>query len=220
MLQGSARIFLDTETGLLLSLRTVEVIENQRGGYQSDVSYLLQRMRYGKPADPSIFQLPSNDMREVKELSRWSAAKIKKQLSGKPAPELAARDLQGKPVALSAFKGKTILLDFWTTWCAPCRADGPALDKLYRRYSEQDLMIVGISVSEERAIVEKFLSEHPHSFPIVLTTANEMPRPYQVGVLPTYIVIDRDGTVTAAVEGDQGFADLRRLLKKAGLEVE
>ena len=81
-------------------------------------------------------------------------------------------------------------------------------------------MIVGISVSEERAIVEKFLNEHPPSFPIVLTTENELPRPYRVGVFPTYIVIDRDGTIAAAVEGDQGFSDLRKLLKKAGLEVE
>jgi hypothetical protein len=81
-------------------------------------------------------------------------------------------------------------------------------------------MIVGISVSEERPIVEKFLKEHPHSFPIILTTENEMPRPYQIGVFPTYIVIDRDGTLAAAVEGDQGFNDLRKLLKKAGLELE
>ena len=123
-------------------------------------------------------------------------------------------------MALSAFKGKTVLLDFWTTWCPPCRADAPALDKLYRKYREQDLMIVGISVSEERAIVEKFLKEHPHSFPVVLTSENEMPRAYQIGVFPTYIVIDRDGTVASAVQGDQGFGELRKLLKKAGLEID
>jgi thiol-disulfide isomerase/thioredoxin len=159
-------------------------------------------------------------MREVKELSRWNAAKIKKQLAGKPAPELAVTDIERKSVALSAFKGKTVLLDFWTTWCPPCRADAPALDKLYRKYREQDLMIVGISVSEERAIVEKFLKEHPHSFPVALTSENEMPRAYQIGVFPTYIVINRDGTVASAVEGDQGFGELRKLLKKAGLEID
>jgi len=159
-------------------------------------------------------------MHEVNKLSSWNAAKIKNELGSKPAPELAVTDMAGKPVTLAAFKGKTVLLDFWTTWCPPCRADAPALEKLYRKYSPQDLVILGISVSEDRAIVEKFLKEHPYSFPVVLTTENEMPRPYQVGALPTYIVIGRDGTVTSAVEGDQGFADLRKLLKKAGLEVE
>jgi len=220
MVGGSARILLDIETGLILSLRTVEGVENQSSAYQSDVSYVMKRLSYDAPADASLFKLPSEDMREVKELSRWNAAKIKKQLAGKPAPELNLTDIQGKPITLSAFKGKTVLLDFWTTWCPPCRADAPALDKLYRKYGEQDLMIVGISVSEERKIVEQFLKEHPHSFPIALTTENELPSAYQIGVFPTYIVIERDGTVAAAVEGDQGFGDLRKLLRKAGLEIE
>jgi hypothetical protein len=81
-------------------------------------------------------------------------------------------------------------------------------------------MIVGISVNEDRAIVEKFLKEHPHSFPVALTTENEMPRAYQIGVFPTYVVINRDGTLASAVDGEKGFADLRKLLKKAGLEAE
>jgi thiol-disulfide isomerase/thioredoxin len=220
MMQGTARLILDTETGLLIALRTVEVIENQRGSYQSDVTYALKRMTYGAAPDASVFQLPSSDMTEVKELSKWNAAKIRKEMVGKPASELEATDIQGKSVSLSSYQGKLVLLDFWTTWCPPCRADAPALDKLYRKYGEKDLMIVGISVSEERAIVEKFLKEHPHSFPVVLTTENDMPRPYQIGVFPTYVVIDRDGTVASAVEGDQGFSDLRKLLKKAGLEIE
>lgn len=81
-------------------------------------------------------------------------------------------------------------------------------------------MIVGVSVSEDRSIVEKFLKAHPHDFPIVLTTENELPAAYQIGVFPTYIVIDLDGNVASAVEGDQGFSDLRKLLKKAGLEID
>jgi thiol-disulfide isomerase/thioredoxin len=220
LLEGTGRVMLDTETGLLISSQTVQRIDNGRSTYESDTSYALKRMSYGAPLDASLFKAPSGDMREVKELTKWDAARIKKELSGKPAPELAATDVQGKPLTLSAFKGKTVLLDFWTTWCGPCRADGPALDKLYRKYGEKDLVIVGVSVSEEREIVTKFLSEHPHSYPIVLTTENEMPRPYQIGAFPTYIVIDRDGTVSAAVEGDKGFSDLRKLLKKAGLEAE
>jgi thiol-disulfide isomerase/thioredoxin len=220
MVEGSTRIVLDTETGLLISSRSVEVIDDGKSTYQSDTSCTLKRMSYGASADAAMFKLPSGDLREVKELSRWDAAKIKKQLGGKTAPELALTDLKGKPVTLASLKGRTVLLDFWTTWCGPCRADGPALEKLYRKYGEKDLMILGISVSEEREIVGKFLSEHPHSYPIALTTENEMPLPYQISTFPTYIVIDRDGTVTAAVSGDKGFVDLRKLLKKAGLESE
>jgi thiol-disulfide isomerase/thioredoxin len=220
LLDGSTRMIFDSETGLLISSRTVQIIDNGRSTYQSDTSCTLKRMSYGASADVAIFKLPSGDLREVKELSRWDAAKIKKQLGGKTAPELALTDLKGKPVTLSSLKGRTVLLDFWTTWCPPCRADGPALEKLYRKYGEKDLMILGISVNEDREIVEKFLSEHPHTYPIALTSENEMPLPYQISAFPTYIVIDRDGTVTTAVSGDKGFGDLRKLLKKAGLESE
>lgn len=220
LLEGTARIFIDTETGLVVSLSTAELIGSAHGQRDSRSTYTLQRMTYNKPLDASLFKLPSSDLREVKELSRWNAAKIKKQLAGKPAPDFAFKDLQGKPVALSAFKGKTVLLDFWTTWCPPCRADGPALEKLFGKYGGEKLMIVGVSVDEARPIVEKFLKEHRHGFPIVLTDENEMPRPYQVSAFPTYIVIDSGGVLSTVVEGDKGFGDLRKLLKKAGLELD
>ena len=217
--QGTGRLVLNVENGLILSIHTLEAIDTQRSGYQSETIYTLKRFSDGAAPDGSLFKLPAS-LREVKQLSPWNAARIKKQLGGNPAPEFTATDIGGKPVVLSAFKGRTVLLDFFTTWCPPCRADAPALDKLYRKYGSQDLMIVGVSVSEERAVVESFLKEHPHSFPVVLTTENEMPRPYEVGAFPTYIIIDRDGTVASAMEGDQGFSELRKLLRKAGLEVD
>lgn len=220
MVKGVERLVVHLDSGLLLTVRIVEAFENRNSSYQEDTIYTLKQMSYGTQADANLFRLPSREMREVKELSPWNAAKIRKELAGHPAPGLLLKDLQGQPVSLSAFKGKTVLLDFWTTWCPPCRADGPALDKLFLKYGKQDLMIVGVSVSEDRSIVEKFLKEHPHNFPVVLTSENEMPRPYQIGTFPTYIVIDRDGTVASAVEGDQGFSELRKLLKKAGLEID
>jgi hypothetical protein len=179
---------------LLIASRTIEAIDNGRSAYQLDVTRILKRISYGVAPDVSLFKLPSSDLREVKELSRWDAAKMKKQLAGKAAPELTATDLKGEPVALSALKGQ--------------------------KYGDKELTIVGISVSAECEIVEKFLKEHPHDFPVVLTTENEMPRPYQVGLFPIYIVIHQDGSFAAAVEGDMGFGDLRKLLKKAGMETE
>src|SRR5258708_1713785 len=218
LVHGEVRVSIDLETGLLITSESDELIDNGRRTYRTHTTYVLKRMSHGAPADANLFKLPSGDMREVKELSKWNATKIKEQLVGKPAPELAVTDLKGEVVTLSALKGKTVLLDFWATWCQPCRADGPSLEKLYRKYGDKDLVIVGVSVSEDRAVVEKFLGQFPHSFPIVLTSENDLPRPYQISVFPTYIVINRDGELTAAVEGDKGFAGLRRLLKKAALE--
>ena len=210
-------MLFDTETGLLVSSRIVEAFDDTRGGYQSDVTYTLKRMSYGASPDARLFRVPSGNMIEVKQLSPWNAARIQKQLAGNPAPALTVTDLHGNQLALANFRGKVVLLDFWTTWCPPCRADAQALEKLYRAYSAKDVTIIGISVNEDRSVVEKFLGEHPHTYPIVLTTENEMPRSYQIATFPTYIVIDRDGTVITASEGDKGFASLRKLLQKAGL---
>ena len=220
LVDGTARLFIDTETGLLIALRTVQNIDNGRGGYQSDTAYSLKRLAFGADPDPSLFRLPADDWKEVKELSAWNAARMKKQLAGKLAPDLSLTDLAGQTLQLANLKGRTVLLDFWTTWCPPCRADGPSLDKLHAKYGAKELTIIGISVSEDRALVEKFLKDHPHPDAIALTSENEMPRPYQVGVFPTYIVIDQNGNFSAAVEGDQGFGELRRLLKKAGMDLD
>jgi thiol-disulfide isomerase/thioredoxin len=207
------------DTGLVVFATSFRSVQRERSPYTSQTTYTLKASRYGGQPDGSLFKL-AEGMHEVKELSKWNAAKIRKQLAGKPAPELAARDIQGKQVTLTSLKGKTVLLDFWATWCEACRADGPALDKLYAKYGDQNLEIIAISVSEDRAIVEKFLKEHRHAYPIVLTSENEMPLPFQIDVLPMYIVIEKDGNVAGAVEGDQGFSELRKTLKKAGMEVD
>jgi thiol-disulfide isomerase/thioredoxin len=218
MRDGSMRVILDLQTGLLISSFSIQNIEATNEAYRREEIYILKRMSYGGAADPALFRLPSANMKEVKELSHWNAAAIKKQLAGKTAPDLVLKDLHGQSITLSALKGKTVLLDFWATWCGPCRADGPALEKLYRKYSDRDLVIIGISVDEDRPAVEKFLAEHPHTYPIVLTSENDMPKPYQVGLFPTYIIIDKDGALATATEGEQGFGDLRSLLHKAGLD--
>ncbi len=148
LLEGTGRVLLDTETGLMLSLSLVQVIQTSGSSYQSNVNYALKRMNYGKPANASLFALPTEVTSEVKELSKWNSAKLKKQFAGKAAPEFTLTDLQGKQITLADLKGKTVLLDFWTTWCPPCRADGPALDKLHSKYGGKELIIVGFLLAK------------------------------------------------------------------------
>lgn len=217
---GVAQLAMDTQTGMLVQYRSRVFVETPHSTYARELGYSLKRVSYGKVPEPSFFQLPETVSHEVRALSAWSVSRIKKQLMGKPAPTLEATDIQGNPVSLAALKGKTVLLDFWTTWCPPCREDAPELDKLYKKFGGKDLEIVGISVNEDRPIVEKFLKDHPHQFPVVLTSENEMPRPYQVGAFPTYMVIAADGTLISVADGDQGFGELRKFLKKAGMDTD
>jgi hypothetical protein len=112
MTDGTSRLLIDTETGIWLQCRTQEQIEGSMSSYQLDLTYQVRRMSYGASADVSVFKLPDG-LKEVKELTPWNEARIKKQLAGRLAPELQVTDLQGKAISLAELKGKTVLLDFW-----------------------------------------------------------------------------------------------------------
>jgi len=218
--KGIAIFEIGSETGILLQCETKEVLENSRGGAQYGVTYTMRRTGLLSEIDSNLFELPTVGMREVKSLSTWDAPRINKQLAGKDAPGLEVTDIQGKHISLASLRGRTVLLDFWASWCPPCRADAPALEKLYQKFGIKDLMIIAISVDEDRETVQKYLKENTLSYPVVLTTENELPRAYQIGLFPTYIVISPDGRVASAVKGDQGFGELRKGLKKAGMDMD
>lgn len=175
LLPGTLRLLADAETGLLASYEASQEVQAPTGGYRQETRLTLKQMRVGEPVSASLFTLPAN-FQEVAQFTPWNAAQLMEQFAGKPAPPLHLKSLDGKPLSLAAYKGKIVLLDFWATWCPPCRADAPVLEKLHQQHST-DLAIIGISVSEERATVEKFLRDYPRAYPIALTTENDLTRP-------------------------------------------
>lgn len=156
----------------------------------------------------------------MSDLAAWNEDRFKKELAGKPAPGLQATDIHGSPVSLAELKGKTVLLDFWTTWCPPCQSDASSLEQLNKKFGSKNLAIIGVSVNEDRATVENYLKKHPHSFPVVLSSENRLPPPYQIGVFPTYLIVSPEGNLVTAEQGDKGFTKLRKDLEKAGMNIE
>ncbi len=210
---------IDTETGMWLRCQLEMLFERTFGSNHVVKTYALKRFSYGATPDMSLFKLPEG-LHQVNDFRSWDEGRIKKELAGKPAPELRVTDMQGNAISLADLKGKTVLLDFWATWCPPCQADAPAIDKLNAKFGDKDLKVIGISMDEDRETVEKYLKKHAHNFPIVLSSDNLMPRAYQVHVFPTYLVIGPDGTLVTAEQGDQGFGSLQKTLKKSGMQTE
>lgn len=219
MNSGTARVMIDTETGVWLRCQFEMLFERTFGSNNVIKTYSLKRMGYSATPDVSLFKLPDG-LRQVNDFKPWDEGRIKKELAGKPAPQLRVTDMQGKAISLADLKGKTVLLDFWATWCPPCQADAPAIDKLHKKFGDKDLKVIGISTDEDRETVEKYLKKHPHDFPEVLSSENVMPRAYQIHVFPTYLVIGPDGTLVTAEQGDQGISSLQKTLKKAGMETD
>ncbi|HEX4823489.1 MAG TPA: redoxin family protein [Candidatus Polarisedimenticolaceae bacterium] len=118
-----------------------------------------------------------------------------------PAPQVAMATRDGKPVALSSYKGKVVVLDFWASWCGPCRKSFPFFEGLESRYAPQGLAIVGLSLEDDDEAVATFLEEVPASFAIARDPSGRAGEAFGVVAMPTTFLIDREGNVAARFEG-------------------
>ena len=118
------------------------------------------------------------------------------------APELALKDLNGRTVRLSAYRGKVVVINFWATWCPPCRAEMPDLIRLQREYASHGLQIIGITFPpENKTRVQRFARSLKVNYPIVLGTRQIRDRFSSEETLPLTVVIDRDGKVNDIISG-------------------
>jgi peroxiredoxin len=132
-----------------------------------------------------------------------------------PAPDFALQDLSGRSVRLSDLKGKVVLVEFWATWCPPCRASIPALERLHRTYNEKGLVVLGVSLDDGWESVKPFAAEHGISYP-VLKGSKDLSAQYLVRAIPTLFLVNKEGLIAQRYVGDEhGDAldkDIRALL--------
>jgi thiol-disulfide isomerase/thioredoxin len=147
-------------------------------------------------------------------------------LKGKPAPPFALEDLTGKKVSLDSYKGKAVLVNFWATWCAPCKIETPWLVELREKYAAQGFEILGVSADDiDRGDAKRFTQEKQE----IATSAQKMHIPYPVLIdgaslsdayggldeLPTSFFVDRNGTVVAAQLGLTSKDEIESNIRKA-----
>ena len=118
----------------------------------------------------------------------------------KKAPYFELKDLNGNKVRLSDFAGKVIILDFWATWCPPCKKEIPDFIELYKQYSKRGVTIIGIALDEYNA-VKNFQSENKINYPILLGTDEVVKLYGGIRGIPTTFVIGKDGTIRQRYEG-------------------
>lgn len=114
---------------------------------------------------------------------------------GTIAPEIGASDLSGRAVSMASLKGKVVMVDFWASWCAPCKQELPVLDALYKKYRGKGFEIIGVNQDESAESARKFLSSQPLSFPIVHDRGRAVANRYAPSKMPSSFLIDRKGIV-------------------------
>ena len=123
----------------------------------------------------------------------------------KRAEDFTVALLRGEPLKLSEQRGKPVMINFWATWCAPCREEMPAMERLYRRHHERGFVLLAVSVDTDAALVRPVLEQHKLTFPVALDAKMGLANAYRVRALPSSFLIDRDGNLAALALGPRAW---------------
>lgn len=136
------------------------------------------------------------------------------------APTFALPSRGGDTVTLDKLKGQVVMINFWASWCGPCRTEMPLLDQMYKRYSSLGFTLLGVNVESDTKDAEKLLQQMPVSFPVLFDKENKVSKLYEVNAMPSTVFIDRKGNVRylhrGYKNGDEGeyLNQIRALLKE------
>lgn len=129
-----------------------------------------------------------------------------------PAPDFRLLDMQGVRRKLSDFRGKVVLLNFWATWCAPCRSEIPALNRVHRDYQSRGLAVVGVAMDDRGwAAVTPFVTGFEVDYPVLLGNAAVARQYSGLKTLPRTLFLDRDGRIVASHDAALSEAHLRKI---------
>jgi peroxiredoxin len=119
----------------------------------------------------------------------------------KLADDFALKTAEGPTLKLSEQRGKVVLVNFWATWCPPCKEEMPAMQRLHERYQKDGFVLLAVSVDADPRVVRPYVTGHRFTFPVALDSKMEVANAYGVRALPASFIIDRDGTLAAMAIG-------------------
>jgi peroxiredoxin/outer membrane lipoprotein-sorting protein len=214
-------LWLDRTRMLVLRDSTVITLHDPANGTAQVTTRLLrvthQAVDTAPPGSVFAFVPPAGATRVDAFGSPQSVARAQ-EFVGKPAPAFTLTGVKGSTVSLARYQGKVVLLDFWATWCRPCRIEMPLVQKLYGELKAKGLVVFGVNVMEEPAKVKRFLAENGIGFPVLLDRDGKVAESYKAEGIPTLVIIGKDGSVSSYFTGLREEATLREALAKAGIQ--
>jgi len=148
------------------------------------------------------------------------ATNLKKPPPKPPGLQFKATTIDGEEITSESLKGKTILVQFWTTWCPHCRNDQSAVDRITRSFDSEEVAVLAVDVDESNKTVAQYLKARPRSCPIILSRDTTLTSLLTKESFPTYVVIDPDGHIAGTRKGEIGEQGMRKLLRGAGVKAD
>lgn len=141
-------------------------------------------------------------------------------LTGQVAPDFVLKSSSGNNLRLSEYRGDVVMVNFWATWCGPCRQEMPLLDELYSRYERVGFSLLGVNIDDDSRKAMNMVSELGVSFPVLFDARKEVSKLYEVNAMPVTVLIDREGTIRYVHHGykpgyeDKYLDQIRSLLRE------
>lgn len=129
------------------------------------------------------------------------------------AIDFKLKDLSGKYLSLSDLKGKNVLLNFWATWCPPCRGEMPEIEKLYQEIKDSNLVIVAVDIGEPLSAVKTFIEQNKYNFKVLLDSDQSVAGQYGISAIPTSFFIDKEGNIVSKHTGAMNLDQMKGYIK-------
>ena len=136
------------------------------------------------------------------------------------APDFTLKSTDGRNLRLSEYRGEVVLINFWASWCGPCRQEMPILSDLHERYKSLGFTVLGINVEEDSTDARRLLGKTPVSFPVLLDNTSSVSRQYDVVAMPSTVLVDRNGNMRYLHKGykpgleEQYLRQVRELIRE------
>jgi peroxiredoxin len=144
--------------------------------------------------------------RKVDSERLYSSLGIQRIDPPEEAETFTLKTLKGGMASLEDYRGKLIFLNFWATWCPPCRAEMPSMQRLWEEFKEEDFVILAINIQEEIKLVSSFMNERGFSFPVLLDEKGEVARSYGISGIPATFFLNPDGEIIGKAVGARDWA--------------
>ena len=141
-------------------------------------------------------------------------------LAGQAAPDFVLKSAAGQNLRLSEYRGDVVMINFWATWCGPCRQEMPLLDELYNRYQRVGFNLLGVNIDDDSSRAMQMIDELGVTFPVLFDEKKEVSKLYQVEAMPVTVLVDRHGTVRHVHHGykpgyeEKYLTEIRALLRE------
>jgi thiol-disulfide isomerase/thioredoxin len=206
-------LWIDSKTNFIRKDRATSV-SLTTGAVQRSLTTSFSEARVVAGLDAQLFSFDPQKAQAKSRLALQREALVRSV--GTAAPDFSLSNLEGEEVKLSQFKGKAVLLNFWASWCVPCRSEMPTIELLHREYKDKGLVVLGID-DEESQKQAVFLQKFGFSFVSLVEPKKQASNLYSIGGIPTTVLIDQQGRIKAYDQGTASYESLRATLQEMGI---